>query len=257
MTTPEEKKKTRPLWCITKSVSIRKNPFPEDDNPVIGRVVFGKQVTAYGENLEVVNGRVKITLRDAANIEKKKPSVTGWALLRGFTSERVEDFAGLYHRNLTGKKIPSARNYRGTADRFISPGERVAVYAKVGEWALTSKGWTKHKWLTKDRDIDLESIPELYYAVLEQAVHDYKNCVTRIKKHKHHGPEEFCSLVWEINDITKFFVSPEYGLLNDSVPGQERLADLNEELMVDEKWLNDKRRMARELTAGRRKRKVL
>lgn len=243
--------KTRPLWCIAKSASIREEPY--SDSPELGRVKFGRQVSVSIENYEVINGRIKCTYRDS-QFNGRKPTITGWVLLKALTNKRIDDYSCLYFNNLTGKRLPVMNRMSGEVTGHILPGEQVVVAAKVGDMCVTNKGWTRFEWLTKDREIfDHEGISVLLYGVLEWAVKDYKSILRQIKMYKYKDRTEFIELMDELENIILWFISDEYAMMFDSVPGRERLDDMNDEIGVDKKWLKDKFRIRDAITEKRKK----
>ena len=244
--------KTRPLWCIAKSAAIREEPC--SDSPELGRVKFGRQVSVNIENYEVINGRIKCTYRDS-QFNGRKPTITGWVLLKALTNKRIDDYSCLYFNNLTGKRLPVMNRMSGEVTGNIMPGEQVVVAAKVGDMCVTNKGWTRFEWLTKDREIfDHEGISVLLYGVLEWAVKDYKSILRQIKMYKYKDRTEFIELMDELENIILWFISDEYAMMFDSVPGRERLDDMNAEIGVDKKWLKDKFRIRDSITEKRNKR---
>lgn len=244
--------KTRPLWCIAKSAAIREEPC--SDSPELGRVKFGRQVSVNIEKYEVINGRIKCTYRDS-QFNGRKPTITGWVLLKALTNKRIEDYSCLYFNNLTGKRLPVMNRMSGEVTGHILPGEQVVVAAKVGDMCVTNKGWTRFEWLTKDREIfDHEGISILLYGVLEWAVKDYKSILRQIKMYKYKDRTEFIELMDELENIILLFISDEYAMMFDSVPGRERLDDMNAEIGVDKKWLKDKFRIRDSITEKRKKR---
>ena len=244
--------KTRPLWCIAKSAAIREEPC--SDSPELGRVKFGRQVSVNIEKYEVINGRIKCTYRDS-QFNGRKPTITGWVLLKALTNKRIEDYSCLYFNNLTGKRLPVMNRMSGEVTGHIMPGEQVVVAAKVGDMCVTNKGWTRFEWLTKDREIfDHEGISVLLYGVLEWAVKDYKSILRQIKMYKYKDRTEFIELMDELENIILWFISDEYAMMFDSVPGRERLDDMNAEIGVDKKWLKDKFRIRDSITEKRNKR---
>ena len=243
--------KTRPLWCIAKNAAIREEPF--SDSPELGRVKFGRQVSVNIENYEVINGRIKCTYRDS-QFNGRKPTITGWVLLKALTNKRIEDYSCLYFNNLTGKRLPVMNRMSGEVTGHILPGEQVVVAAKVGDLCVTNKEWTRFEWLTKDREIfDHEGISFLLYGVLEWAVKDYKSILRQIKMYKYKDRTEFIELMDELENIILWFISDEYAMMFDSVPGRERLDDMNAEIGVDKKWLKDKFRIRDSITEKRKK----
>lgn len=234
------KEKTIRLWCIAGKAVVRKDPDPDSEQ--IGTVLFGKSVKL-NENSRAVNGRIEIQYQ-VGKEDKKQETITGWVNPAAFTRTEVEDYAKLYFQNKTGKRVPVAKRFHGNAEGFVNPNETVEMIAKVGAWCLTSRGWSKFKWFTKVRDIiDAEEMTTLIYGILARAVEDYRITVRRLKQHKHKGVDDFRQLMWQLDDLTEWFQSAEYNIMFDSVPGRERLNDLNEELMVDEKWLKEKHRV--------------
>ena len=241
--------KTRPLWCIAKSAAIREEPC--SDSPELGRVKFGRQVSVNIEKYEVINGRIKCTYRDS-QFNGRKPTITGWVLLKALTNKRIEDYSCLYFNNLTGKRLPVMNRMSGEVTGHIMPGEQVVVAAKVGDMCATNKGWTRFEWLTKDCEIfDHEGISVLLYGVLEWAVKDYKSILRQIKMYKYKDRTEFIELMDELENIILWFISDEYAMMFDSVPGRERLDDMNAEIGVDKKWLKDKFRIRDSITEKR------
>ena len=244
--------KTRPLWCIAKSAAIREEPC--SDSTELGRVKFGRQVSVNIEKYEVINGRIKCTYRDS-QFNGRKPTITGWVLLKALTNKRIEDYSCLYFNNLTGKRLPVMNRMSGEVTGHILPGEQVVVAAKVGDMCVTNKGWTRFEWLTKDREIfDHEGISVLLYGVLEWAVKDYKSILRQIKMYKYKDRTEFIELMDELENIILWFISDEYAMMFDSVPGRERLDDMNAKIGVDKKWLKDKFRIRDSITEKRKKR---
>ena len=235
--------KARSLWCIVKSVAVREEP--NANSPEVGRIEFGKQVIVEDELTGIANGRIMVCSYDSYEKDnKKKIYIKGWVLRSAFTEQKVEEYAKLHFDNLTGKRLPVKDSYRGKQVGWILPGEQVSVIAKVGNLCLTSKGWTGFHWLTKNREIfDQAGIGVLLYGVLEWAAKDYRSIVRNIKMYKYNNREEFCDMMKELENIILWFISDEYSMMFDPIPGRERLDDMNEELGIDKKWLKEKFRI--------------
>lgn len=232
--------RSKRIWCIVKRVPVREHP--DKDSKEIGSIEFGNVVNTPVKP-ETVNGRIKVFYRINSK-DGKKQTVTGWASLKAFTGVPVEDYSHLYYVNKTGKRVPVAMKYKGEVAGYVAPEEIVSMTARVGDWCLTNKGWSKWKWFTKHRDIiDQTRINTLCYAVIARASDDYRSCVKKLKKRKYKNGEEFCNLVWQMDDITKWFKSKEYAVMFDIVPGQKCLDILHSELMIDDKWLDERHRV--------------
>ena len=238
------KELTKTIWCIVKSVNVRETP--DKDSGIIGYVRFGRSATTPVDG-EVVNGMIQIKFIDYYNDNKKAPPKVGWATPKAFTDTVVESYAGLFFDNLTGCRLPVSMRYKGVATGCIMPGERVSMRARCGDWGLTNRGWTRFEWLTKDRSVFIDAVPDLYFSVLERAVKDYKVSVMKLKIHKYDNGEEFCQIVDMLEDSALWLLDPECGGMVDTVPSKERFNDINEELAIDNKWIKNKLRMRKEI----------
>lgn len=221
------------VWCIAKSVVVRKTPEP--DGEIIDRIYFGHASQMLPK--PVTNGRIKIEY--CQRKEAHKRHVTGWVLAKAMTKQMVEDYSSLWFDNLTGHRLPVVDSYyNGKPVGFIEPGEQVAVSAKVGRFALTNRGWTEFGWLTKRREIfDQGVIDDVLIYVLAWAVRDYKSTVKKIKTRDYTGMKEFSRLVSNLEEIGVFFLDKSNTLNADKLPGRERFNSLNAELGIDEEWI--------------------
>lgn len=234
------------MYCVVKRATIRKS-F-ENDSEVVGEITFGKQVFVKRNEIIIVNGKIFIYFYTGANGGFSSEYNHGWVNFRAVTFETLKDYAGLFFTNETGKRIPVADRYQGDVKRYIMPGEQISMIAKVGDWCLTSKGWSKFEWFTKCRDIlNSEALTTLCYEILKCAVDDYRTYVTKIKRGKYRDSKDFCEKVTEIEKIEKFFKSNYYKVMFDAIPGEERLKDLNEELLIDQKWIDEKKRIKEQI----------
>ena len=229
------------LWCIVKAAKMLDAP----DGMEMTVIPFGRSVVT-NSSVKPVNGMIRVTYYDPGIATKDvNPTVTGWVNENGFTDEPVEDYAKLYYRNFMGKRVPVSMRFHGKRDGWIQPGERVAMIARVGDWCLTSRGWSKWDWFEKCRLGDPEDYANLAYAVLKQAVYDYEHAIERLKKKKYRGRESFLRIMWEIDKIEQFFTGRYFSKMYGDLNGKERLKDLKRELKVDDAWL---KRMKKEMT---------
>lgn len=238
------KERHKTVWCIFKRVTIREEP--DNISEIIGYVKFGKSVTV-DMAVMPVKGRMYVSFADYNNDNQKTTLKHGWVPVKAFVEQEVEDYARLNFDNLTGKKLPTTWKYEGATEGYILPGERVQVLAKVGNWCLTNKGWTIFHWLTKNREIWVDSIPDLYFSVLERTVKDYKGSVMKLKAHKYENGDDFCQIVDLLEDSALWLLDPECAGLVDTKSTSERFDDINEELVIDGKWLKNNLRMRDEI----------
>lgn len=223
----------RRLWCITKSAVIRKEPNP--DGEIIDRCLFGQ--VFYWDNKPTTNGFISVRY-----LKTKAPNeryTQGWVYQKALTEYKVEDYACLYFQNETGKILPTYDKHTCQQKlSTIAPGEIVMVKARVGGLALTTKGWTGWDWLTKRRYIiDQQAIDDVMMSALAQAVKDYRHIVKYLKEHRYNSIVSFVGLVNQLENICIFFLDKGNFLYCDSVPGKDRLNDLNEELGIDMEWV--------------------
>ena len=226
--------KERFMYCVVKKAYMFETP--EKGSKVVGEIEFGKRVSVSMKK-EIVNGRIRATYREIDS-RKTKLSYSGWVAVRALTKTRIEDYANLYFSNRTGKRVPVTYRFHGKTDSYIEPGDYVTMIAKVGDWCLTSKGWTMFNWLTKERDIvDASHLQLLLYGILARAAEDYRLIVKKIQQGKYADIDEFCSLVWRFDELCKWFRSQQYAEMFDPVSGKSRLAYLNSELGIDKAWI--------------------
>lgn len=222
------------LYCVVKRAAVRE--LPDNESRIIRYITFGENVLT--NCLTPVNGKIEVEfhIRD-----KNGENITGWVPLKAFTKYQVMDYGKLSFTNLTGKRLPVSNKYHGEKIGVIYPNEIVSVIARVHDWCLTNRGWTMFGWLTKDRDIfEQAEIDTLLYGVMEWAVKDYRKIVKKIRTVKYKNKTEFCEMMQELENIILWFISDEYSMMFNSVPGSERLDGLNEELGIDKKWLKEK-----------------
>jgi len=239
----EEDKST--AWVIVKSVKVRNR-----DGEVIGSLRFGQLVYVFGKPK---NGRIgiKVTKLYDANTGSTKRTIptTGYIPVKALTTDTVHDLAGLYHTNITGKRIPVSATVGGEVAGYILPHEKVKAFAVCKGWCLTSKGWTMFKWLKKTPiDIEYGSGRELADSILCQAAKDYTNAVKRLKKGQLFR-EQFMDTMAVLDEVTWWFANPRsnYIIYFEHGTGRERLEWLNENLGIDQKWLDEKHRILNEL----------
>ena len=140
----------------------------------------------------------------------------------------------------------------------IAPGERIAVIARVGDWCLTAKGWTLFKWLTKERDVfDSKALRDVYGAALSQAAKDYCRCIRHLRRLKKGDEDRFHDLMYQLDILVGWFLSDDYLAVFDTVPGNERLDKMNEQLGVDKDWLRELCRIYEEMDRKKPHRRVV
>lgn len=216
------------VYCIVKNAVVRKRN---------GEFVCS---ISFGNKFRVLRDCGKGRLYGECYKPNKKGYIKyrGFVKSRGFTRNRVVNMSGLLHRNITGRKIPTAVRYKGQEDGQIKPGEIVKVFASVNGWMLTGKGWTKAKWLEKKKEAyDAESVRELMIEVMTLAVHDYRSIVKDIRKGKG-SSREMPDLRAEFMLIRKMFIDGHFfKAMRDSLTGIERLQMLDKELGVTDEWI--------------------
>lgn len=233
-------------YIIVKSAVIRQKPDNESDE--VCTVSFGQSV-----NLLPVSPKGSWLLVEyKKNDGKHRKTFKGWILRKALIKTKIEDYARLTFRICTGRRVPISMRYNDPAVyKYLKINEEVEMIARVGEWCLTNKGWTRFIWFEKETDVfDQEAIDYLFYSVLEQAVKDYRTAVNKLKQ-RFLDDESFIRAVLMIDDVTSWFLSDEYNLFFDGVPGKERLNDLNIDIGIDSAWLKDKHRHARYLQEKR------
>lgn len=226
-------------WCIVKKATVR-----DDYGVVIDHFHFGKQAWQIGED----ENRLQVLFSGSDGKGKQR----GWVLKQAMTNVPVKDYASLLYYNVTGKNIPISMRYKGDEDGRIKPSEIVAVKAVVGEWCLTSKGWTLFKWLKKYAGEFLdENINALASAMLLQAAKEYRIAIGKLRTGKCRDAESYGKAFGRIDEISRWFTGKQYELMF-GYDGKDKLQWLNENLGVDEKWLKEKRRVYEEISAKRR-----
>lgn len=233
-------------YVIVKSAIIRKKP--DHNSNALYTVTFGKSVNLLPVN--PVGNWLLVEVKE--NNGKHKIIHKGWILRRALIKTPVEDYARLRFINCTGKTVPISMRYNDpNVYKYLKIGEAVSMIARVGDWCLTDKGWTRFHWFQKDTDVfDQHAIDYLFYSVLEQAVKDYRRAISKLKQ-RNLDDEGFIRAIIMIDDVTSWFKSEEYKLFYDAVPGEERLRDLNQDIGIDSAWLKEKHRHARYLQEKR------
>lgn len=229
-------------WVICKSAKVF-----DDYGNVIDTLPFGKQTW----KIDQKDNMIQILFAST----DKKGKLRGWIHQRALCPVRPVDYAMLRYENKTGKRIPASSRYKGQAERWILPGEQVAIRAVVGNWCITNKGWTLFEWLRKcPGDCFDEDLHELLMAVLLQAVKDYQVAINKLRTGKCHSVDDYSRTFGRIDELTRWFTGKQYSLYFED-DGKEKLQWLNESLGVDKKWMKDKRRVYEELRShGRRRR---
>ena len=224
------------FYVVSEYAVMRKKP--ERDSPVLTKVPFAAYVTSFARKLE---GNVKVSYRES---NRKGHYYTGYVSAKALSTSPVEDYANLYYYNANDKRIPCVDRYNGKKlVGHIRPGEHVTVRAKCGDWCITNKGWTKIKWLTKDREIcDMTGINSLLYAILGQAANDYCSDVKRLKTRRYKTLEEYCDICNDLEKIIVWFRGKKRVVKSDYVTVRERMDDLNDKMGVDATWIRRKLR---------------
>lgn len=224
------------VWCVVKRAIIKENPDP--DSKTAFTVPFGKAVLIFKKVAD--NGMIRVCVKFEDKMTNRVNKMVGWCVPSAFTEYEVKDMSRLRYNNDTGKILPTALRFMGKSEGKILPGEQVSVIAKAGPYCLTSKGWTRFEWLSKDRTIyDQDALDTLCYSILIRAVQDYRICVRRLKQRRYKNERKHRELLSELKSISNWFLSDDYKLMFDAIPGDERLKHLNESLGVDEDWLRE------------------
>ena len=217
------------VYCVVKNAHLRKK-----NGEIVCSIPFSNQFKVLHDSGD---GRLYG--------EAYKPKSRGYIKYRGFVNasgfsrHRVYNMANLRYRNITGRRIPVAKRYKGEPSGWIQEGEIINAVACVNGWILTGKGWTKADWLQKCRDIgDFESMKTLVYAVITQAVKDYTRIIRRLQNGNNYVPREFSDATTEMRMIRKWFHDGDYlKIFEDNMTGEERLQCLDKELGVTEEWV--------------------
>ena len=127
----------------------------------------------------------------------------------------------------------------GKASGFIEPDEEINVIAQVDGWMLTGKGWTKAVWMQKVREIyDNESMKDVVYAVITQAVNDYQSIIRNLQSGIRYYTKDLPDCIAEMGLIRKFFMEGNYlKIIDDQYTGEERLGQIDKDLNVTEEWV--------------------
>lgn len=219
------------VYCIVKSATMRKK-----DGSFVCSIPFGSPFRMLSKiDGGFLYGEVYIAGKHG-NIKYR-----GFVNASGFSKNRVIDMSYLYYRNNTGQRIPVTMRYKGTASGWIEANEQIHVLAKVDDWVLTGKGWTKEKWLTKVRTIfDYESMKNLAYAVITQTVKDYYAIVRGLKANIRYYSRDYTDTIAEMRLIREWFKEGNYmKIIDDPYSGEERLEMLDKELGVTKEWVKE------------------
>lgn len=222
--------KPKYVYCVVKSAVLRKK-----NGEFICSIPFFDRIRIMND---MGNGRLYV--------EVYKPNGNGYAKYRGFvnssgfTRHKIINMSGLLYRNITRHEIPTAVRYKGHEDGHIEADDVVSVIASVNGWMLTNKGWTKAKWLKKQKIVEEpEIIKDLLCEVITLAVSDYKRIIGFIKKGKE-STREFNDLRAEIRIIRKMLIEGDYNrAISDSATGYDRLMMLDRELGVTDQWIEE------------------
>ena len=211
-------------WCIVKSVCVR-----DINGREIGKLRFGTQVLV-------------LYADDNRHCEVFSRSFQGSGIVptASLSFHPIKDMARLPFYNAKPYDIPVSMRYKGEKTGVIEPDDIVSVIAITGDWCLTDRGWTKHKWLKKSLDIDDETIKAIAFAVVHRAVNDYKLVIHKLRKNAYRGADEYISLVNEMDVLRDWFSHEVYrGLFNEKLTGQERLEIIDRSLNVNRKWVEN------------------
>ena len=246
--------------CVAVWVKCKRTPLYDsngEDRKLIRYAPFGERFEVLKKDMKQDGGLVRGLKRSWDG--SKKVASFFWIPLRAVTTKRVENYARLYYLNLNRNGIPVSAKYqsRKVIGR-IAPGERISVIARVGDWCLTAKGWTLFKWLTKERDVfDSKALRDVYGAALSQAAKDYCRCIRHLRRLKKGDEDRFHDLMYQLDTLVGWFLSDDYLAVFDTVPGNERLDKMNEQLGVDKDWLRELCRIYEEMDRKKPHRRVV
>lgn len=220
------------VYCVVKSAMLRKRNGSE-----VCSIPFGSQFRMLCD-MEDGNLYGEVYKYDS---KRGYTKYRGYVLKKGFTKHKVIDMAYLYYKNITGKRIPTAKRFMGKASGWIEPNEVIHVLASVDKWMLTGKGWTKAEWLRKQKEVfDPECLKTLVYAVITQTVNDYKKIVRKMQQNGRYTTWELDDAITEMRLIRKWFKDGDYlKICEDTLTGEERLAMLDKELGVTNEWIKE------------------
>lgn len=222
------------FYVVSKYAIMRQKP--EKGSPILAKVPFGTCVRSFARKLE---GNVRVSYREC---HRAGSFYTGYVSAKALSPHPVEDYGNLYYYNTTDIDLPCVHKYKSEKIiGYIKPGEHVTVRAKVGDWCVTSKGWTMFAGLSKDREIfDMAGINNLLYAILCQAAHDYCKYIKWLKTRRYKTLDEYCDICNELEKVIIWFKGRKRVMKSDYVTVRERMDDLNEKMGVDQKWIKRK-----------------
>ena len=218
------------MYCITSWANVRKDPDGESE--ILYRLRFGEPVEI-GAKENIVNGKRRVILRrKVANValNAKETYCAGWVSDTALTFETIIDIGRLLYVNESNQRIPTYGIGAGIID-YILPDEQVAVIARVGNKAKTSKGWTKWGLLKRRKGIyDDDAAVTFSLMIASRSALDYRICVKKLVRGKFKSTAQFCNTYSEMLRIRKYFLGDWYKTNFDPVSGEERLKGLDEEL---------------------------
>ena len=212
-------------WCIVKSVRVRNIRGDE-----IGKLKFGTQVLVLHSDNESRHYEVF----------SKSFQGSGFVPTASLSFFPIKYMARLPFYNAKPYEIPVAMRYKGRKTGVIEPDCIVSVIAITGDWCLTNRGWTKHKWLKKSLDIDDETIKAIAFAVVHRAVNDYRLVIHKLRKSTYRGADEYINLVNEMDVLRDWFSHEAYrGMFNEKLTGQERLRLIDRSMNITRNWVEN------------------
>lgn len=223
------------MYCIASWANVRMEP--DGKSEILYKLRFGEPVEV-GAKENIVNGKRRVILRrKVANValNAKETYCAGWVPEIALTFETIIDIGRLLYVNESDHRIP-VRGIGTGVINYILPDEQVAVIARVGNMAKTSKGWTEWGQLKRRKGIyDDDAAVTLSLMIASRAALDYRICAKKLVRGKFKSPAHFCNTYGEMLRIRRYFLGDWYKTNFDPVTGAERLEGLDEELGLTEK----------------------
>jgi hypothetical protein len=238
----------RKCFVATKSIKMRETSDPE--SPVIATLPFKKELRMKAGVLPE-HGRVLVYYQKVTHPGKDDRvvvTITGWIPVKGITLDKPIEMARLNYWTRSDRPTQVYSRIDGKETITLKPLTPVEMIARVGDWGLSDYGWVKMADVRKDRTIySAANAKLLLYSYVKQAVLDYTNAVTRMKRHKCSGAEDFKACYDRVMEVRQWFASVRV----KGVPGKEVLEGIDASNGVTEKWLKDQERIYREIRYGK------
>lgn len=210
-------------WCIVKSVTVKTINGLE-----ICKLPFGTQLLVLHSEDE----------RDNLEVYSNRFHGAGYVPIASLSFDPIVDMARLPFYNSRPYAVPVSMRFNGHRTGMIKPDEVVSVIVATGEWYLTSKGWTKAKWLKKKVDIDQGTMRDIALAVVHRTVNDYRIVINKLRGGKYRGADEYIDLVNEMDLLRDWFTNGSYKvMLTDRITGEERLEMIDKSMEITDNWI--------------------